>query len=183
MAIEDLIKKQQDLMLKVPHTVRPDALIKMQAGVKIIDTLLRFLNSTGHKPWRPIPLSPIVQEGLLKELEEKVGALAYIHRTTAGADEDFSNFDHYARQLISAYGIIEETLEYVNSLSDDSGRAHQLEEFTDILFFHLEQMILGGFSWAEVEEEYVRKHAVNLERYRRAEEGDYGWDKRSEGGL
>ena len=181
--IEDLIHKQEELMLKVPHTVRPDALVKMIAGARVIDTLLRFLNSTGHKPWRPIPLSPIVQEGLLKDLKEKVGTLAYIHRTTTGADKDFSNLDHYARQLISGYGIIEETLEYVNSLSDGSGRAHQLEEFTDILFFYLEQMILGGFSWAEIEEEYVRKHAVNLKRYEDSAKGDWSWDKRQEGRL
>ncbi len=61
MAIEDLITKQLQLMDKVPHTVRPDSLVKMEAGVRILDTLLRYLNSTGHKPWRPTPLSPIVQ--------------------------------------------------------------------------------------------------------------------------
>lgn len=33
MAIEDLIKKQQELMLKVPHTVRPDALAYMKGVV------------------------------------------------------------------------------------------------------------------------------------------------------
>ena len=181
--IEDLIKKQQELMLKVPHTVRPDALVKMQAGVKVIDTLLRFLNSTGHKPWRPIPLSSLIQENLIRDLKERVNTLAYIHRTNTGADKDFSSQEHYARQLISAYGVIEETIEYVNSLSDGNDRAHQLEEFTDILFFYLEQMILGGFSCVEVEEEYIRKHAVNIKRYEDAEKGDYSWDNRKGGGL
>lgn len=176
--IEDLIQKQQALMLKVPHTVRPDALVKMCAGVRVIDTLLRFLNSTGHKPWRPVPLSPLVQERLLKDLKVKVSVLAYVHHTTAGAQEDFDNLEHYTRQLVSAYGVIEETLEYVNSLSDGSGRAHQLEEVVDILFFYMEQMILGGFTWEEIEREYHRKWAVNIKRYEDAKRGDYAWDER-----
>lgn len=181
--IEDLIHKQEELMLKVPHTVRPDALVKMAAGVRVIDTLLRYLNSTGHKPWRPIPLSPIVQEGLLKDLKEKVSTLAYIHRTTAGAGNNFDHQDHYARQLVSAYGVIEETIEYVNSLSDNSDRAHRLEELVDGLFFFMEQMILGEFTWKEIETEYHRKHAINLKRYEDAEKGNWDWDKRKGGSL
>lgn len=183
MAIEDLINKQQQLMLKVPHTVRPDALVKMEAGVKVIDTLLRFLNSTGHKPWRPIPLSPIVQEGLLKDLSERVGVLAYVHHTTVGADRDFSKLDHYTRQLVSAYGVIEETIEYVNSLSDGSERPHRLEELVDVLFFYMEQMILGEFTWEEIEAEYHRKWAINIKRYEDAKKGDYTWDQRGKGSL
>lgn len=181
--IEDLIKKQQELMLRVPHTVRPDALVKMAAGVKVIDTLLRYLNSTGHKPWRPVPLSPIVQQGLLKELGEKVGVLKYIHCTCAGADKDFSNQEHYSRQLVSALGIIEETVEYMSSLSDGSSREHRLEELTDVLFFYMEQMILGEFRSEEVEAEYGRKWEENMDRYKRAEQGDYTWDRRDKGGL
>lgn len=183
MAIEELIEKQQELMLKVPHTVRPDSYMKMAAGVKIIDTLLRYLNSTGHKPWRPVPLEPLVQGKLLKDLKGNVGLLGYIHSINAGADKDFSHQEHYSRQLISAYGVIEETLEYVSSLSDGSDHAHKLEELTDVLFFYMEQMILGGFTWEEMEKEYLRKWEVNMERYRRAERGDYGWDKRKEGKL
>lgn len=181
--IEDLIHKQEELMSKVPHTVRPDALVKMEAGVRIIDTLLRFLNSTGHKPWRPVPLSPMVQEKLLGDLKVRVGTLSYIHRTAAGADEDFSGQEHYARQLISAFGVIEEIIEYMNSLSGAGDRAHRLEELTDVLFFFMEQMLLGEFTWAEMESEYSRKWEVNMERYRRAEQGDYSWDERKEGGL
>ena len=44
MAIEDLLKKQQELMDRVPHTVRKDAHMKMLAGVGIIDALLKYLN-------------------------------------------------------------------------------------------------------------------------------------------
>lgn len=181
--IEDLINKQQELMLKVPHTVRPDSLVKMEAGVKIVDALLRYLNSTGHKPWRPNALPAVMQQKSLRELKDGVSVLACIHSTNAGADKYFSNKEHYARQLISAYGVIEETIEYVNSLTDDNDRAHQLEELTDVLFFYLESMVLGEFTWAEIEEEYARKWKVNMERYRRAEQGDYRWDERGKGVL
>lgn len=114
--MQHLIEMQKELMEKVPHTVTVDTTRRMVAGLGVIEETLEYLNATGHKPWRPIPLS----------------------------------------------------------------REDQLEELTDILFFYLELMVLGGFSWAEVEEEYVRKWKVNLERYRRAKEGDYDWDKRDE---
>ncbi len=112
--MEHLINKQRQLMEEVPHDVTPLTARRMVAGLGVIEEVLEYLNSTGHKPWRPNPLS----------------------------------------------------------------REDQLEEITDILFFYLELVILGGFSWQEIEEEYVRKHAVNLERYRRAKEGDYGWNHR-----
>jgi len=117
--VEKLIEMQKDLMAKVPHTVRPEVERSRTAGLGLIEEVLEYLNSLGHKPWRPNPLP----------------------------------------------------------------REDQLEEITDCLFFYLELIILSGFTWAEIEEEYVRKHAVNLERYRRAKEGDYGWDNRSKGGL
>ena len=181
--IEDLINKQQELMLKVPHTVRPDSFMRMEAGVGVIDTLLRFLNSTAHKPWRPVPLPSLVQDKILEGLEERVRIFVYTHRANVDAGEKYSGKEHYSRQLISAYGVIEETIEYVNSLSDGSDRAHRLEELTDSLFFFMEQMILGEFTWSEVEKEYLRKWEVNMERYRRAKENDYGWDNRQEGKL
>ncbi len=117
MSLERLLEMQQDLMDKVPHKVSDLTARRMVTGLGIIEETLEYLNSTGHKPWRPNPLP----------------------------------------------------------------RPAQLEEITDILFFYLELIILGEFSWQEIEEEYVRKHAENLERYRRAKEGDYGWDKRAEG--
>ncbi len=117
--MEHLIEMQQQLMEKVPHEVSDLTARRMVSGLGIIEETLEYLNSTGHKPWRPNPLP----------------------------------------------------------------RPAQLEEITDILFFYLELIILGGFSWQEIEEEYVRKHAENLERYRRAEKGDYGWNHRDKGEL
>ncbi len=116
MDFDRLIEMQKQLMEKVPHDVSGETARRMVTGLGIIEETLEYLNSTGHKPWRPNPLP----------------------------------------------------------------RSAQLEEITDILFFYLEAVILGGFSWQEIEEEYVRKHAENLERYRRAKEGDYGWDKRAD---
>lgn len=181
--INDLLPKQRELMDKVPHEVRPGALVKMEQGIKIIESLMKFLGSTGHKPWRPEPLPSSIQDALLAELRASVGTLKYVHVTGYGAKENFSGLAHYSRQLVSALGVIEETVEYVATLRPEMDRKLQLEEITDILFFYLEQVILGGFSLAEIEEEYIRKHAVNLERYRRAAKGDYEWDKRNEGTL
>ncbi|GAI45205.1 unnamed protein product, partial [marine sediment metagenome] len=90
-------------------------------------------------------------------------------------------YETFTRRLIASFGVIEETLEYLDCADKD--RPHALEEITDILFFYLELVLLGGFTWQEIEEEYVRKHAVNLERYKRAKEGDYGWNKRGKGEL
>lgn len=180
--IERLIPMQKQLMEKVPHELRSESFVKMAVSVKIINALLRYLNSTGHKPWRPIPLSREIQDSLMAELKLHVGLLEHIHKDVTGTDQDFSMLSHYSRQLVSIFGVIEEALEYLNSLVEGTDK-EKLEEFTDMLFFQLELMIEGKHQWADVEEEYVRKHAVNLERYRRAKEGDYGWDKRKEGGL
>lgn len=174
----DLLSKQRELMEKVPHTVRPDALMKMCVGAKVIDALLRFLNSTGHKPWRPVPLPPMVQQGLLKELKDKVNLLAYVHRTTMGADKDFGGSELYSRQIVSVFGVIEEAIEYLNSLTDGSDRAHRLEECTDVQFFFMELMLLDGFTWDDVESEYQRKWKVNMKRYEDGAKGDYSWDDR-----
>jgi hypothetical protein len=92
--------------------------------------------------------------------------------------------DNQQGSVVAGFGIIEETLEYLNSIGFKSWRpnpltrAEQLEEITDILFFYLELMILGEFSWEEIEQEYHRKWNVNMERYRRAKAGDYQWDER-----
>lgn len=118
--IGELLEMQKQLMEQVPHEVTVNTVRRMVSGLGLIEETLEYLNSTGHKPWRPHPLS----------------------------EED------------------------------------QLEEITDILFFYLELLILSGFSWQQIREEYIRKHAENLERYRRAKQNDYGWDNRGkEGGL
>lgn len=112
-----LLDMQRELMEKVPHGINELTARRMVAGLGIIEETLEYLNSTGHKPWRPNPLS-----------------------------ED-----------------------------------EQLVELTDILFFYLEEIIMSGFAWEQIQARYVLKHAENLERYRRAKEGDYGWDHRGEG--
>jgi len=89
-------------------------------------------------------------------------------------------------RVVAGLGLIEETLEYLNAVGFKSWRPEplskedQLEELVDILFFYLEMIILSGFSLDEVFEGYHKKWKVNLERYKRAKMGDYGWDKRGE---
>jgi len=175
-----LIEKQKELMAKVPHTVRPDVYPKMVIGREIIEKLLLYLNSCGHKPWRTKPLDEGVQITNLLNLRGLVNDLVRVHERPGETFEQVP--DLRSRRLISALGVIEESLEYLNAVDADT-RAEQLEEVTDILFFYLELLVLGGFSWAEIEEEYVRKHAVNLKRYEDAAKGDYRWDKRKEGKL
>jgi len=179
--VEKLIRKQKELMQKVPHTLRPGSVLLMAASIRIMDALLRFLNSTGHKPWRPVPLEPLVQDLLLDALKCRVGTLSYIHHRPVDSSpiEHAPGYDLYSRQLISAFGIIEETVEYINSIAGKDDRAHRLEEVVDILFFYLEQLVLAGFTWEEVKREYHRKWKVNMERYRCAEKGIWDWDKRS----
>lgn len=86
--------------------------------------------------------------------------------------------------VVAGYGIIEETLEYLNSIGFKSWRPNplpqelQLEEITDILFFYLELVLFSAFSWEDIEAEYHRKWEVNMERYRKAKKGDYSWDDR-----
>jgi len=116
MGMEQLLEKQKQLMEQVPHGVSELTARRMVAGLGLIEETIEYLNSTGHKPWRPAPLS-----------EEE-----------------------------------------------------QLEEITDQLFFYLEEVILSGFSWNQIQDMYYKKHAINLDRYERAKRGDTSWDKRSE---
>ena len=119
MRLEKLLEMQKQLMIKVPHNVSELTSRRMVSGLGVIEETLEYLNSTGHKPWRPKPMP-----------EEA-----------------------------------------------------QLEELVDVLFFYLELIAMSGFTVEQVEKEYIRKHAVNLDRYRRAKEGDYGWDDRGKGEL
>lgn len=116
MGMEQLLEMQKQLMEKVPHDISQITARRMVAGLGIIEETLEYLNSTGHKPWRPNPLS-----------EEE-----------------------------------------------------QLEEITDILFFYLEEVAMSGFPWERIEAMYHKKHAINLERYRKGLEGDFSWDKRGQ---
>lgn len=180
---EFLLIKQDELMDKVPHGLRYDSAVLMTVSIKIISSLLEFLNSTGHKPWRPNPLPVAKQREMLSKLEHNVNFLVYLHEhfpipTVPGGPND----EHRSRQMVSSFGIIEETIEHLEALDKDDSD-NQLEELTDILFFYLEQMLLSGFSFNQVVEEYHSKWAVNIKRYEDAKAGNYSWDKRSEGGL
>jgi len=94
--------------------------------------------------------------------------------------------DEHMGSVVAVLGLMEEGHEYLNSIGVKAWRANpqpreeQLEELTDMLFFYLELVILSGFSVDEVEIEYKRKHAVNMDRYKRAEQNDYGWDTRGQ---
>ena len=87
--------------------------------------------------------------------------------------------------LTCAFGLIEETMEYINSIGRKPWRPtvlpkeKQLEELSDILHFYLEIIIRSGFTWQEVVEAYPKKHAENLERYLKASKGDLSWDDRA----
>lgn len=177
--LDELLEKQKQLMTVVPHAARPDVVVKMHAAIKIIDVLMRYLGSTGHKPWRPNPLSAEVQKDLLDELEDQVGVLRFAHQTKAGYDQNFVGMEEDTRKIISGLGIIEESVEYLNAALKEGDRKHSLEELTDILFFYLEQVALSGFTTDQIVQEYHRKWAVNIKRYEDGKKGDYSWDKRT----
>jgi len=180
--IEDLIEKQKELMEQVPHGVNNRVLVRMDTARDVIEKLLLYLSSCGHKPWRPKPLSREQQDGRFKLFLAQISRLESYHKGLLEAGPLINTKG--SRNLVSALGVIEEAVEYLDAVDKTpSDRQSQLEEITDILFFYLELLVLGGFTWAEIEEEYMRKHAVNLERYRRAKEGDYGWNHRDEGRL
>jgi len=94
--------------------------------------------------------------------------------------------EEMAHKITCGLGIIEETIEYLNSIGRKPWRPQplmpdrQLEELSDILHFYIESVIRSGFSWDQVVERYRSKHAENLERYERVAQGDFSWDKRGE---
>ena len=176
-----LLSMQRELMEQVPHTIRPDVFSLMIKGITIIDGVLRYLGACGHKPWRPIPLSLYTRDKLMTDLRLEFNRFEALHLLSA-EERTVPVDEPMARKIISSLGTIEETVEYLEAVGVESRKA-QLEEITDILFFYLEQVILGGFAWSEIEQEYIRKHSINLERYKRAKKNDYTWDKRREGRL
>jgi len=173
--MKHLLDMQKELMDKVPHDMRPGVYNMSVRAIRLIESILLLLAAHGHKPWRPVPLEE-------SEIADRTGRCheAYTSfissspsKEVVGVPEEYVD----RRSLISTLGVIEESVEYLNATMYEQ-EPERLEEVTDILFFYLELVVLGRFSWAKVEAEYARKHAVNLERYRRAEEGDYGWDER-----
>lgn len=93
--------------------------------------------------------------------------------------------DHTVHKITAGIGVIEETLEYLNAIGRKPWRPvplpkeKQLEELTDIVFFLLELIILSGFSWFEIKQEYEKKWKTNISRYEAGEKGDYSWDDRA----
>jgi phosphoribosyl-ATP pyrophosphohydrolase len=171
-----LMEMQKDLMSKVPHTVRPEVYAKMLQTRDLFHKVLLYLNSCGHKPWRPNPLPKDVQD---KMFADAISSFRELARMWAAPTEVLVP-ELESRRLISAFGIIEEALEYLEA-EERKTRADALEEITDGLFFYLEQLILGGYEWHEIEEQYVKKHAINLKRYEDGKKGNYEWDHREKG--
>jgi len=87
-----------------------------------------------------------------------------------------------AHQVSCGLGIIEETLEYLNSIGRKPWRPtplppeKQLEELVDILHFYLEIILRSGFTWEEICVDFKRKHKINLQRYEDGAKGDFSWD-------
>ena len=87
-----------------------------------------------------------------------------------------------AHQITCGLGIIEETLEYLNSIGRKPWRPQplppekQIEELVDILHFYLELILRSSFDWNDIVIEYARKHAINLKRYSDGAKGDFSWD-------
>ena len=94
--------------------------------------------------------------------------------------------DRIQGSVLSGLGVIEETMEYLNSIGYKAWRPsplpreRQLEELVDILHFVLELIIYSGFTLEEIVAAYWEKSSINLDRWRRAKAGDYSWDKRAE---
>lgn len=176
--VNKLREMQRQLMDQVPHEMRPEVYSRAVVAKVVIERLLLYLNSLGHKPWRPNPLSEEAQAQALARFTEAAIVLGTDDGTVVMWLSEQNIEGPIPRDLISGLGVIEETIEYFNSQIEPSPRAEQLEEYTDILFFFLELGILGGFPWEEVAKEYVRKWHVNIERYERGKRGDYSWDNK-----
>ncbi len=88
-------------------------------------------------------------------------------------------------RLTAAKGLIEEVLEYLNSVGTKPWRPNplpeeqQLEEITDPLFFYLELILLSGFKWKQIVGQYNKKWKINMARYESGAKGDYSWDDRA----
>lgn len=177
MAIENLIHKQEELMAAVPHTLRPEVVPSMSMAIIVVEKLMLYLTSLGHKPWRPNPLSTEEQMHRLEDFLTASRGMKHVRDAQHPLLTDLAQ-----RRMISAFGIIEESAEYLDSVASKN-EGDQLEELSDMLFFWMEQLIMSGFTWEQIEKEYARKWAVNMERYRKGKENDFSWDKRHEGKL
>lgn len=167
-----ILNKQRELMARVPHPLREDAHERMLAIASIFENFLLYLTSTGHKPWRPNPLDESIQKRRFNRVVESV------HEVDTKVDANGKRIDTpQTRLLVSTFGTLEEALEFYRASVDNAD--NKLEEITDELFFFMEKMILSGFTWEQVVQEYHRKWAVNIKRYEDAEKNDFSWDDRS----
>ena len=112
-AMDEIRDKQVMLMESVPHPLRQDAMDRMHAAKKLIEGILVYLNSTGHKPWRPNPLPQEEQTARLLGVIDSFSALAGLH--TRPATPEMMNDSVGSRMLVSTFGGIEECIEFYDS--------------------------------------------------------------------
>ena len=171
--------KQQELMDRVPHDLNPYQEKNMVHAMSFLSKFYEYLNSTGHKPWRPKPL-PLHQRVAMRDGADSaytVFKLDSLSPTTALTAEQ-------QRIMVSCHGMIEESIEFFETFMDpNKTEADKVEEYTDILFFFTEAGITAGITPEQLMAEYSRKWDVNIGRYEALEKGDTSWDKRGEKGL
>lgn len=91
--------------------------------------------------------------------------------------------------VVAALGLYEEVAEILDVVSWKVWRQNKwdktklVEELSDALHYITELCILNGVSAADLSEGYCRKHDVNLERYRKADMGDFSFDTKKAGEL
>lgn len=177
--INVLRKKQIELIERVPHKLNEAQELSMVNSIQFLSAFFEYLNSTGHKPWRPGPL-PDEQRSRMKETMD-----ARYHDFKYHNPHDNPMLtEREQRLLVSCHGIIEETIEFFEALiRGDKTRTDVVEEYTDIQFFYLEAGVFASITPDELMAMYLRKHARNLQRYESLEKGDTSWDKRGEDGL
>ena len=100
----------------------------------------------------------------LDTMEELFSMQAQIMEKVPGGDIP----EQMAHQITCGLGIIEETMEYLNSIGRKPWRPQplpldqQLEELSDVLHFFLELILRSGFTWEQLVERYKLKHQENL---------------------
>jgi len=175
MELNDMFADQKELIRQVPHEVRIDAALQMEKGIRIIESLLLYLNSIGRKPWRPSQLPYETQYAFLSQLQNSVTDLRNFH--LQGKKDKEPRDTENIRMLTAAYGSIEETIETLNGFYKDT---NTLEEITDQLFYWMEQAIITGFTPDQIQTAYKAKHEINIKRYTSLKSGDTSWDDRDE---
>jgi hypothetical protein len=173
MDLDPMFKDQQQLISNVPHEVRIDALQQMQTGMRIIESLILYLNSIGRKPWRPNQLQEETQRAYLSQINNHIRDLITYHNVR---NKNTDLVDTKTVRLFTAtYGTIEESIEFLNGVFKDT---NPLEELTDELFYFMEQAIIAGYTPDQIKAQYDKKHEINLKRYVAGKANDFSWDDR-----